>query len=346
MDNWTSEYKDYSSQMPWWCLPHQSPVVDRLRTLYKAEGIPYLIVIDSDGNLLCGDAVNEAMEDTTGARFPWRCPSAVEQILPDTYLRNDQTYHPMAEMDDKYLMLYFGAGWCPKSTDFTRKVVRAYNALKRQREDFEILFVSSDRDRRAFKKTHSQMPFGAIPYGDRWCRNKLARFLGIKGIPCLLIYGPRPSGGGNRPLINPNIREVFERGDHMREFPYHPDSYGDINRVTADISSNRFAIVFYEAGDDHDQDEIKEAMQEASHIYNSSNNNRPIMFCWAFCFSGLCESLRSVLRLGRPKDTPTMILLDIPQDGAFYVCPESQSVNITTDNVLSFIKSPGLRLQI
>ncbi|CAB9519058.1 nucleoredoxin-like [Seminavis robusta] len=346
MDNYTTEYKHYASTMPWWSLPPQSPVTDRLRTIYKSEGIPHLCVIDAEGNLLCGDAVNEAMEDTAGARFPWRCPKAVEEILPDTYVKNDQTYHPTAELDNKYLMLYFGAGWCPRSTAFTRKVVRAYRALKRTRDDFEMLYVSSDRDRRAFKETHSQMPFGAIPFGDRYAKNKLAHFLGIRGIPALLIFGPRPPGGGNRPLINANIREVFERGDHMREFPYHPNSYGDINRVTADIQQHRFVIVFHEAGDDYDQDEIREALQEASKIYNESGTGKPIKFCWAFSFSGLCESLRSVLRLGMPKDAPAMILLDIPDSGAFYVCPESHSTDITADCILNFMKSPGPRIQI
>ena len=106
------------------------------------------------------------------------------------------------------------------------------------------------------------------------------------------------------------------------------------------------SIVFHEAGDDYDQDEIREALQEASKIYNESGTGKPIKFCWAFSFSGLCESLRSVLRLGSPKDTPTMILLDIPDSGAFYVCPESHSTDITADCVLNFIKSPGPRIQI
>lgn len=186
------------------------------------------------------------------------------------------------------------------------------------------------------------MPFGAIPFGDRYARNKLASFMGIKGIPAMMIFGPKPAEGGNRKLINPNIRDVFERGDHLREFPFRPETYGDINRVTADINGNRFVVVFHEGGDDHEQDEIREALQSASQTYENSGG-KPMKLCWAFCFSGLCQSLRSVLRLGQPKEVPTMVLLDLPDSGAFYMSDET---DVTSDSILNFIKSPGQRLQI
>lgn len=343
MDNYNAEYRSYTSNMPWWCLPHQSPVVNKLRNFYKAEGIPYLCVVDKDGDLLCGDAVNEAMEDTAGERFPWRCAQHIEEIVPDTYVKNDGSYNPTSELDGKYLMFYFCAKWCNRSTIFTKKLVRGYRALKRVRDDFEILFVSSDRDRKSFKDNFNQMPFGAIPYGDRYAKNKLTKFLGIRGIPALLIFGPKPVAGGFRPLLNPNIRDFFERGDYINDFPYLPSPFGDINATKEDINTHRFIIIFHEAGDDMEQDEIKEAIKSASDIYEASGG-KPIKLCYAFSTSGLCESLRSVLRLGVPKDEPTMVLLDIPDSGAYYVCP--QGVELTQEVILGFTKTPGQRQQI
>lgn len=192
------------------------------------------------------------------------------------------------------------------------------------------------------------MPFGAIPFGDRYAKNKLAKFLNIRGIPALLIYGPKPEGGGNRPLLNPNIREIFERGDFIKEFPYQPHPFGDINQTTEDINTHRFVIIFHEGGDDHEQDEIKDAIKAASSIYHKSSDTKSgknaIKLCYAFSTSGLCESLRSVLRLGLPKEEPTMVFLDIPDSGAFYVCPSETEV--TSESILHFLKSPGERLQI
>jgi Thioredoxin-like len=139
LDNFRNEYDNYTSDMPWWCLPLKSPVVDRLRTFYKTEGIPHLVILSKEGTLLCGDAVNDAMEDPTGARFPWRCPNSIEEVLPDTFVQNDgTTYLETTTLDDKYLILYFGALWCPRCTTLTKKVVRAYRALKRTRDDVEV----------------------------------------------------------------------------------------------------------------------------------------------------------------------------------------------------------------
>lgn len=213
----------------------------------------------------------------------------------------------------------------------------------------QILFVSSDRDRRSFKENYSQMPFGAIPYGDRYAKNKLAKLLNIRGIPSILIYGPKPKGGGGggyRPLINSNIREIFEHGDVIQSFPYIPQPYGDINQTTEDIKTHRFIIVFHEAGDDHEQNEIKVAIESASRTYqeNFDCNGRPIKMCYALRTSGLCESLRSVLRLGPPRDHPTLVFLDIPDSGAFYLAPAG--IDVTAETILSFMESPGQRLQI
>lgn len=194
------------------------------------------------------------------------------------------------------------------------------------------------------------MPFGAIPFGDRYAKNKLAKFLNIRGIPALLIFGPKPADGGNRPLLNPNIRPIFERGDFIREFPYEPHPFGDINKITEDLNTHRFLIVFHEGGDDHEQDEIREAIESASSICHKSSSaasvprGNTIKLCYAFNTSGLCESLRSVLRLGPPREEPTMVFLNIPDSGAFYVCPPDTEV--TSESILNFMKSPGQRLQI
>lgn len=137
-DNYSTEYNSYATQMPWWCLPHQSPLVDRLRTAYQAEGIPHLCVIDKNGELICGDAVSEVMEDTNGTNFPWRCPHSLEEILPDTYVDKEGDYHPTSELHNKYLLLYFGAQWCQRSAVFTEQLMQAHTTLKQKRNDFEV----------------------------------------------------------------------------------------------------------------------------------------------------------------------------------------------------------------
>ena len=42
-------------------------------------------------------------------------------------------------------------------------------------------------------------------------------------------------------------------------------------------------------------------------------------------------------------DGPTMVLLDIPDDGGYY---KSDVVDITVDNIISFVEKPGDRQQL
>jgi nucleoredoxin len=137
MDRTEAEYQAYTADMPWWCLPHKSPALGKLGNHYGAQGIPHLVVIDKDGTVLHHDGVGEVSVDPSGTHFPWR-PEPLVELLPSVYLANDKTRKPMAELDDKYLMLYMSAHWCPPCQSFTPKLSKAYTALKKHRDDFEV----------------------------------------------------------------------------------------------------------------------------------------------------------------------------------------------------------------
>merc|ERR1719424_2821010 len=48
------------------------------------------------------------------------------------------------------LGLYFSAHWCPPCRGFTPVLSEKYTALKKAGKDFELVFVSSDRNQAAF----------------------------------------------------------------------------------------------------------------------------------------------------------------------------------------------------
>ena len=56
---------------------------------------------------------------------------------------------PAVEGAPKYTALYFSAHWCPPCRMFTPKLVEWYNNFKPKHPDFELVFVSSDRDQAA-----------------------------------------------------------------------------------------------------------------------------------------------------------------------------------------------------
>ena len=137
MDRTADEYAGYTNKMPWWCLPHQSKVMGKLANQYGAEGIPHLVVLDKDGSVLQGDGVGEVSTDQDGTNFPWR-PKPLIELLPASYIDQAGASHAMSDLDDKYLMLYASAHWCPPCKRFTPMLSKAYTALKDKRDDFEV----------------------------------------------------------------------------------------------------------------------------------------------------------------------------------------------------------------
>jgi len=91
----------------------------------------------------------------------------------------------LAETD--YTLFYFSAAWCPPCRKFTPKLVDFYN-LKRTHNNFEIIFVSADRDAKAmirYMQTY-KMPWPAIKF-DQIQASQANRYAG-SGIPCLVLF--------------------------------------------------------------------------------------------------------------------------------------------------------------
>ena len=65
----------------------------------------------------------------------------------------------------KVVGLYFSAHWCPPCRAFTPMLAQWYKENKR--DDFEIVFISSDRDEAGFNDYFDTMPWKALPFADR-----------------------------------------------------------------------------------------------------------------------------------------------------------------------------------
>ena len=62
------------------------------------------------------------------------------------------------------------------SGDYTSslQLVEFYNKVKANGSDFEIVFVSSDRDEKSFNDYYGEMPWMALPFSDRAQKQKLS----------------------------------------------------------------------------------------------------------------------------------------------------------------------------
>ncbi|CAN1824714.1 Probable nucleoredoxin 2, partial [Linum perenne] len=109
----------------------------------------------------------------------------------------------VASLVGKTIGLYFSAQWCLPCEKFTPKLIPIYHEGNNNEHDFEIVFVSNDRDQDSFNSYYAQMPWLALPFGDPNIKT-LAKHFDVQGIPCLVILGPdgKTITTNGRSLIN------------------------------------------------------------------------------------------------------------------------------------------------
>jgi nucleoredoxin len=266
----------------------------------------------------------------------------IVDLLPLQYLSFDKkSRHVFRDIDHKYLILYFGAAWSPPCQQFTPTLSNAYVRLKSVRDDFEVLFVSSDYEQCAFDVCWKEMNFGAIAFADRESQSGLLSRLRIREIPTLVSLGPLDPATGDRPVINADARYFFEDGSYVDAFPYFPILFGDFNFFRENINTLQAVIVFHECGDDDEHVTVQNALKSACKRCRWSG----LRFYWAIDSTPMTETFRDALRIGRSAidQDPCMVLLDVPDGGSFYV---RYAKEVTADLILGFIANPDDRQQL
>lgn len=87
----------------------------------------------------------------------------------------------------KVVGLYFSAHWCPPCRGFTPRFAEIYNTMVASGKNFEVVFVSSDRDESQFSEYYAEMPWLALPFDERDRKAQLSKRFGVSGIPSLVI---------------------------------------------------------------------------------------------------------------------------------------------------------------
>jgi len=88
----------------------------------------------------------------------------------------------------KFVGFYYSAHWCAPCRKFTPQLVQYYNLVAPSHPEFEIVFVSSDRDHFGWENyiNETKMPWMAIDY-DQLEGLPGVKKLGGDGIPSLLV---------------------------------------------------------------------------------------------------------------------------------------------------------------
>jgi nucleoredoxin len=110
--------------------------------------------------------------------------------------------------EKKVIALYYSAHWCPPCRAFTPGLAKDYAKLAAAHPEFELIFVSSDRNEKAMEEymAWGSMNYPALEFGAKE-RNKTISGLAARGIPYLVVVdadGKELAGKGGEDWVHPS----------------------------------------------------------------------------------------------------------------------------------------------
>lgn len=319
-DHSEKEFQSYYNGMPWLAVPYsRRDVHQSLNKKFKVQGIPTLVILDKDGQVITKDGRSKVSSDPMGQAFPWKAKPFMEAI-GNSFLKGDAVLGKDA-IAGKTLGIYFSAHWCPPCRGFTPTLARHYKAYKERGLPFEIVFSTSDRDEKAFESYYKEMVAAggdwlAIPWSSSAQRSELDSLFEVSGIPCLVIVDE------NGRVVNKNARGAITSDPIGENFPWAPPAVGNLAHPEG-IDEAASVCVFMEGLESEKQKQLLSQMEEVANRY--AGDEPAYRFFAATRADGAVAQIRQLC--GLPQDgqeQPVMLLLDIVDNGAFYASDQSE----------------------
>eukprot|EP00879_Flechtneria_rotunda_P006558 GHRR01006891.1.p1 GENE.GHRR01006891.1~~GHRR01006891.1.p1 ORF type:complete len:208 (+),score=49.63 GHRR01006891.1:71-625(+) len=147
-----------------------------------------------------------------GQSYNWK------QLLANKLLDTNNAEQVDLPVDEalpgKHVALYFSAHWCPPCRGFTPQLANIYSKLKKDGKEFEVVFVSMDRNQHEFNEYFATMPWLAVPFQDDQLRSVLSRKFKVNGIPHLVVLGPDGT------VVSSNARSAVVTDPNGDKFPW------------------------------------------------------------------------------------------------------------------------------
>jgi len=340
----------YGEQAAWLALPFKErDVKNALSKQYKVKGIPTLVILDgATGEVVTTEARSKVSEDPEAKEFPWKPPTPAEVLatLPPLQAKAGGDV-PCASLAGKPLLLYFSAHWCPPCRGFTPKLVAFFTKLRAAHPNVNVVFVSSDKDESSFADYFGEMgpEWLALPFAARDIKEKLSETFGVSGIPSLVLLD------GDGDVVTTAARALVEEGT-IEGFPtsWAPQPFADLSKTVdccgSDVNEIPALLVLVEALDNMDQAKAVDALKT---LATKANDARPkgadpdLLYFYAKSGDGPVGQVR---QLCGATDTAqaTLIKLDIPDQGGFYIKSGLDSVDAAA--IADFLANPGDRQQL
>jgi len=331
-------FKEYYGEQPWLALPYSArDKKAELSKKFKVDGIPALVILNADdATVITKDGRSAVMKDPTGTKFPW-IPPTFQEALGDTFLSGTSIVGKDA-IAGKTLGLYFSAHWCPPCRSFTPQLAEWYKGIKAELGDkFEIIFCSGDKDEAGLKSYYAEQcekggDWLALPYD---AKDNLDGLFEVNGIPTFLIVSPEGK------VINKTGRSLVPNAK-AAEFPWTPSPIGDLEEPDG-INETPAMCLMLESCTPDMQKTIIETITPIAEKF-AKQDEPELVFFVATAQGTVSSQIRGMTGLesagksfknasssdetggASPKlvrsiscSTPSLILMDIPDNGGYYV---------------------------
>jgi nucleoredoxin len=326
-------FKDYFAEMPWKALPYADRErKEKLSNKYKVQGIPTVVILNSDGTLITKDGRAAISGDPKGEDFPW-IPKSLKEILASCKLVGKDGPVDASTLDNKAFALYFSGHWCPPCRGFTPQLADWYS--KGLKEKLEIVFVSSDRDEDSFKEYFAEQPWLALDYANRKEKEQLSNLFGVRGIPSVVVIDKDGS------TITKEGRAAVCADPEGKEFPWYPKPVQDLSNGPGSLNEAAVVVALCEAADEAAKKAVEAAMTPLAQTYidkakAAGEEDPEVCFMIAKATGGITKQLRNMMKLPEAGSSSpaTLVLINIPDSGGYYYGPEGK---LTSEAVAKFV---------
>jgi len=327
-----SSFDGYYAEQPWVTLPYAArDLKAKLSKKYKVSGIPSFVVVDgATGETITKDGREAVSSDPTGENLPWKPPTIWEALGDEVLDGTDGDTVEISELrkEAKYIGLYFSAHWCPPCRGFTPSLITAYNDHLKAK-GLEVIFVSSDRDMAAFSEYYGTMPWKAIPIGDKR-KAQLSQMFEVQGIPAFVIVD-----AATGETVTTDARGDVGADPSGEAFPWAPLPLNNMSagKGLDSINEELSLCALLDSCDAAAADAAKAVLTPIAEAHKAAGEST--CFFYAPTGDGPVEQIRKLTKLSAKPNEAQLVLLDIPDNGGYYVSPATA---VTAEAVEAFLE--------
>jgi nucleoredoxin len=340
-------FKEYFDEMPGLlAMPFgKRDLKNKLSKQLKVRGIPTLAFADGKtGEVYTTNGREVFMSDPEGDKYPWK-PPTLKECLGTSFVRNDGTQVPLSALEGKHLAIYFSASWCPPCKGFTVPVLKpCYEHALEKGHNWEIIYVSADKDDESFKSYFGEMPWLAVPFDDKQRAQDLNSHFGVEGIPTLIQLGPDFS------VVNKALRGAVSADPQAENFPWAPKPVQELEEGVAEINDTPALICLMEDEGETTQAQFQQILAQIAEEHLAkvkAGTHEETLFLKATQTSQVLGKIRQLTKLTASEGVRTLcngdmcmklnsstavLLLDIPDEGGFYTLDGE----LTKENIIDF----------